>query len=439
MIFLQTNCVKNFSKAWTDPITVLERDRVFRKYQGWPSLPFSFIGFVLTVLYIFSVLKAMREHRVSRKFYALLLNRAFGDALTCCAAFAILAYIQAVEHVSSNVVQVVQTIFTASFWTAMVSYVSLGLLKLYGIARPLHYRNQVTMKRCVQLIVLSWIVFIIMIFMTLSVTALVKVSALAKWSGCSVETCLHNMYSIRNTFTIVVYLFTIICFLVTATFIRRARKNASSFYENRKDNRESVKAVHRRFRFPLIKLALNVSTFAVFHFPYTVWAASLVMLNGCFYLQNFNLMQTLMGFLRMCLLSRIIIDCLISFATDKEIKKSLLLILGCHSAISPTSSSNSRRSTVQQSDLSLGEISMDSVNALPSEGPTTKEESFPNTFSRISFVDVKPPSAIDNFKEKKRATSAKEQGSVGSSNSILKKSKAVEKGPQRSETVKSVE
>lgn len=51
--------------------------------------------------------------------------------------------------------------------------------------------------------------------MTLTFAALVKIQFLADWSGCTVETCLTNMYRVRNGLNTLFYLITIICFLIT--------------------------------------------------------------------------------------------------------------------------------------------------------------------------------------------------------------------------------
>ncbi|KAI1714303.1 DihydroCaffeic Acid Receptor [Ditylenchus destructor] len=413
-VLLRTQCIQNFSQTWAEEHAVRERDHTFRLYHGYPALPFVIIGLTLTILFAICVLKAVRDHRVSRKFYILLLNRAIGDAIACVAALVTVIYVESAEHVSNNVTQVMHTLFVASFWSAMVSYVSLGLLKLYGIARPLHYRNKVTMKRCIRLIILSWVAFAILFLYTMSVNALVKIPFLAEWSGCRSETCLRYMYTTRNGVITVVYFFTIICFLVTVVLIRRARKISTSFHrQTTKDNRQSIRTVRRRFRFPLIKLALNVATFSVFHMPYSVWTLFFFYVDGCYFLLHYNPMQMILGLMRLSILLRIIIDVLISFATDKELRKSFLLIFGCHNKISP-SVSGSRRSTATNvqplSDLSMGEISSESVGTSSGVNPSDNTEDKPKKLSRISFVDGKTGVDMDtDGNGKRRSASAKDK------------------------------
>ncbi|EPB65142.1 hypothetical protein ANCCEY_15795, partial [Ancylostoma ceylanicum] len=103
-----------------------------------------------------------------------------------------------------------------------------------------------------------WVVFILMISYTLGVSALVKIPALNEWSGCKMETCARAMYRSRNVVTITVYCFTLVVFVITVLLIRRAQRFVDSF----KKRDSSTSEGGRRVRFPLWKLALNVTTFA---------------------------------------------------------------------------------------------------------------------------------------------------------------------------------
>ncbi|KAI1715071.1 hypothetical protein DdX_08350 [Ditylenchus destructor] len=76
-----------------------EHDRIIRIYHGWLSLPINISGLFVTILFIASVLRAIRQRRVSRKFYALLLNRAFGDAFATVIFLITFAYVIHVKHV----------------------------------------------------------------------------------------------------------------------------------------------------------------------------------------------------------------------------------------------------------------------------------------------------------------------------------------------------
>ncbi|RCN41445.1 hypothetical protein ANCCAN_12618 [Ancylostoma caninum] len=166
-----------------------------------------------------------------------------------------------------------ESFFMGSFWSAMVSYVALSVLKLFAVWRPFHYRKWFTMKRCINLIVFSWVVFILMISYTLGVSALVKIPALNEWSGCKMETCARAMYRSRNVVTIFVYFFTLVVFVITVLLIRRAQRFVDSF----KKRDSSTSEGGRRVRFPLWKLALNVATFAGFYLFYVIWCIGMLL------------------------------------------------------------------------------------------------------------------------------------------------------------------
>lgn len=122
-------------------------------------------------------------------------------------------------YFSPDIVQVLDTFFVSSFWSGMISYVSLSLLKLYAVAKPFNYRKTVTMKRCIYLVCISWAVFLIILTMTLSVTAVTKIPYLQEKTGCKLETCVRRMYKVRNLFMVIIYFFTLICFSITGKII----------------------------------------------------------------------------------------------------------------------------------------------------------------------------------------------------------------------------
>uniref|UniRef100_A0A914DH80 G-protein coupled receptors family 1 profile domain-containing protein n=1 Tax=Acrobeloides nanus TaxID=290746 RepID=A0A914DH80_9BILA len=181
-----TDCFKNYSTTETaDEIQQriqIELNLVYDKYYGWLALPLASVALVITIIYITSIFRAIRQHRVSRKSYVLILNRSIGDLLGCTCAIINGIYIFLEDDVNRNIVQVIDTFFTASYWAAMVS----------AVARPFEYRRNVNMKRCIHLMIISWIIFAFIVVFTLSFMALVKIDFLREWSGCKSETCLVN-------------------------------------------------------------------------------------------------------------------------------------------------------------------------------------------------------------------------------------------------------
>uniref|UniRef100_A0A914DZU3 G-protein coupled receptors family 1 profile domain-containing protein n=1 Tax=Acrobeloides nanus TaxID=290746 RepID=A0A914DZU3_9BILA len=85
-----TNCLQNYSTNETaeeiQQRIQTELNRVYDVYYGWLALPLASIALVITIIFIISIFRAIRLHRVSRKSYVLILNRSIGDLLACTVA-----------------------------------------------------------------------------------------------------------------------------------------------------------------------------------------------------------------------------------------------------------------------------------------------------------------------------------------------------------------
>ncbi|KAI1723010.1 DihydroCaffeic Acid Receptor [Ditylenchus destructor] len=339
----------------------LFRDHIFRVYYGWLALPVAVLALFFNFVFIAATLRAIKGHRVSRKFYVLMLNRAFGDVLTCVVALTTFVYVISAPRVSQNVIQLMNTLFAGSFWSAMVTYVAAGVLKLYGVAKPLHYHNRVTMRTCIHIIwfrfhlffvyktyfhVISWFAFLLLTILTMCATAFVKIAPLAAWSGCNMEKCLTPVYRFRNALTALVYFLTIICFVLTVILIRRASHKAKTLRNGLSDAHNSKSQISfvslddsgqdapreqrlskrppQNHHFALIKLTLGVSSLALFHLPYTIWAIILSFAPACYLTFHWTTMQSLMGLVRASLILRIIVDVPISFILDIQLRKCII-------------------------------------------------------------------------------------------------------------------
>uniref|UniRef100_A0A7E4UN14 G_PROTEIN_RECEP_F1_2 domain-containing protein n=1 Tax=Panagrellus redivivus TaxID=6233 RepID=A0A7E4UN14_PANRE len=305
---------------------------VFKLYYGYLVIPFAVIALILNIIFVMAVCSAIKKHRVSRKCYVLIINRAVGDIIATVAAMVTVTYVLVKVEPNRDLVQVMDTFFIASFWSALISYTALSSLKLYAVARPFNYRKTVTMKRCLYLVVISWVFFAFVLVYTLGITALTKIPALQAWSGCRLETCLRTMYRTRNTFMTFIYFFTIICFIGTVFFVHRARKFVSSFHQKDSTARPRI----LRNRFPMWKLALNVGTFAIFHIFYVIWALGLLTITDlCFFQRNYPAMMRLLGLVRLSLLTRMLLDPILSFVTDFQIKRSMLSLFNINATVQP--------------------------------------------------------------------------------------------------------
>ncbi|CEF60933.1 Hypothetical protein SRAE_0000006500 [Strongyloides ratti] len=319
---MRTECFVNISKDERFDLIkqrhTAKLEDIFRRYYGWMPLPFTIIATSLTILFLISTYRAIKQQRVSRKCYALLFNRSVGDLICCISNFAVIGYCLLAPKVNRDVVPAIDTFFVGSFWAGMVSYVSLSLLKLYAVSKPFSYRNKVTMRKVIYLIMLT----------------MVKIPYLNALTKCRMETCLRAMYRSRNFLTIIVYFFTLFIFFGTLIYVRKARKFVTSFNKKNSNNKQVMNT-----RFPFWKLSLNVATFAAMNGFYVIWAI-LLQLNTdqCYFQKHFNQMITYLGFVRLTLIMRVCVDPILTFITDFQMRRSLYNVLGINGKINPLSS-----------------------------------------------------------------------------------------------------
>lgn len=153
------------------------------------------------------------------------------------------------------------------------------------------------------------------------------------------------MYVKRNYAVTIVYFFTIICFFITCKFfyinfeilskqfivilVHKATELSKLFHRKSTNissrTQNKIKTVSQKIsnRFPLWKLALNVLTFTIFNFPYilfAIWLLLHVQTDRCYFQRNYSNMMHYLGIIRSCLLMRIVMDPIISFFTDLQVK-----------------------------------------------------------------------------------------------------------------------
>jgi len=134
------------------------------------------------------------------------------------------------------------------------------------------------------------------------------------------------------------------------------------------------------------KLALNVGTFAGFNVFYIIWALFLLYnRDPCLFQRNYPLMMKLLGFIRLSLMARIIIDPILSFVTDFQIKRSILSMFGFNNAITPFNSKKPFQKSMSEENSSdytpNGKPSSISVEErlTGSRGNSTKKSSIEET------------------------------------------------------------
>lgn len=314
----------------------------YQLYFGLIPLPIAIVTTACTLAYTLSLSKEIAAKRVSRKCYTLILNRAVGDLLCCAFFLAGCFYLIFVpqEDFRLRILLIIGTFCGGCFWSVMVSYVSLSVLKLFAVYRPLIYKKVITIKRCIYLILLSWVIYALVIIYTLVMLGLSTMPRLKSWSGCDLETCGKAMVDSKNYLFIVLYIFTIAVFVATIIFVRKAHAQSDSL---QKGSEGSARKRGRK-RLSMWKLAVGVSTFAIFNFFYIVQIFARGDKGRYTWLEQEGVAY--LGILWALLVVRILADDIIGFVTDCQIRRGALRLIGSKSE----SNQQNCRSRLQYSD-----------------------------------------------------------------------------------------
>lgn len=357
-------------------------------YFGYLPLPVVTVTAVLTLTYAWTVSKEIIARRVSRKCYLLILNRAIGDLLCCVFFFMLCLYIITVPQSDIKVrhLDIIGTFGSEMFWSVAVSYVSLSVLKFFAVFRPLHYRRVITVKRCAYLIVFSWIIYGLFVVSTLTILLLSTVPYLKRWSGCRLSTCMQRLMDSENIIFFLLYVFTIVIFIATAVFIKKARTPSILLQSSKKRKR-----TRGQKSFPLWKLTINVSTFATFNFVYIIHD----FLFGYEEVLRWYDRSAIRyyGILWTSFVLRITVDGIIGLLIDSQIRHGAFRLFGC---ISDSHPQKSRRANSTASinprhfrhHVDGKRVHSDS-NSLLRKNETIEEESFlPASNVKISVVSI---------------------------------------------------
>ncbi|CAJ0963931.1 unnamed protein product, partial [Mesorhabditis belari] len=194
-----------------------EVEKMFLHYHGYLLGSLASLAILFSTAFIAAQLRVIRLREGSRKYHALLLNRAIGDLIG--ASTAVISAILAI-FVPTSITAIAAFIgcfFYSTFWTAFVSYTCLSLVKLYAVWKPFLYRRAFTFKKCLYIIGVSWIIFVCCGSLCVGAMSHLHVGWVAEW---------HGFRYLFSTFFCFDYAFTIVTFLVTAAILKKASKVA---------------------------------------------------------------------------------------------------------------------------------------------------------------------------------------------------------------------
>ncbi|MFH4982607.1 hypothetical protein AB6A40_009316 [Gnathostoma spinigerum] len=138
---------------------------VIQEFYGWLQLPLAIPTLLLLIKHVVTLAQQLRTNKVSKRSSIMLLNRGIGDMVTCISVILIAFYVLLKEpSQSDNIASLLDMFCMCSFWSAMLSNISISLLKLYAFWRPLGYSQTVTVRRCLHLIAVRCIRLFIFMF-----------------------------------------------------------------------------------------------------------------------------------------------------------------------------------------------------------------------------------------------------------------------------------
>ncbi|CAJ0928701.1 unnamed protein product, partial [Mesorhabditis belari] len=294
-------------------------DETFLHFHGYLMGSLAVLAFTLTLIFIVTTSQAIHLHRGSRKYRVLLLNRAIGDLIGTITVTISSILIIISPNTNRDAVTLIGCFFYSTFWSAFISYTSLSILKLYAVLRPFSYRKVFTFHKCIYIILVCWIIFVFCVSMCAGVVAIrIHVYWLTEH--------LHGFRYFFSTFICFDYTFTIIIFIVTVIVLKKIEMNEKKSMSNTRGESCTSKGGARfgKIGFPLWKLGLNVTTFAVFQAPLVIWNLYLFSKTGCFSLFHYAETMKTQAFVGATILLRIITDFFVSFITDYQLRKVFL-------------------------------------------------------------------------------------------------------------------
>uniref|UniRef100_A0A914X970 G-protein coupled receptors family 1 profile domain-containing protein n=1 Tax=Plectus sambesii TaxID=2011161 RepID=A0A914X970_9BILA len=319
--------------------------RIERNIDATPDLLYWLFGIyplivcipalILNMTFVCVATHGAIERKLSRKLYIFLVNRSLGDILyLLLTIFLALSCIVLEGHFPLDILAVIMVVNYVSFWGSMVGFISLCLLKLCALVKPLHARKLVTTKRCLLVVYVSWLAALLYTMFLLFLLSLTMIEPLAKWSKCTAASCIRAAFSINATLDICCYFLTLTIFIFTLVASHRIQLNRKLSTRSRSITENSlvcgVEVAVRRSSNPLVqqvrlrKLTLSIAIFALLYSLPTFGAMRfLLKYNECYYSLGWYRALTIVGSARIFFIVRTFIDPVINFCTHRRLREAL--------------------------------------------------------------------------------------------------------------------
>ena len=168
----------NSTLTFKENQTLADLEKFGAWIQVYIPLALSAFGLLFTTLFLFVALIGVRRGKLAIHFYYCLINRSLADVL--CALSLIIALITVLcrneynKNVANTILDVSTTVIYGTFFEATFTLLTLLTLKTIAIQWPLRYKQLVTRKRVIKVLVLTWPV-------TCLVTVLVFIPHIVVW------------------------------------------------------------------------------------------------------------------------------------------------------------------------------------------------------------------------------------------------------------------
>ena len=148
-----SNC-SNISEA--NEAIATEAEAYLHNLFGIYPLPFILLALLVLLFFVTISIVGLRERSLSVKLYIFLLNRSAGDLLTLV-ALALIDILHSFDILSTKDTLDAFQICALGYWTSTTAYLSLALMKLIAVKRPMFYRTIVRKRHCLIIVALSWV------------------------------------------------------------------------------------------------------------------------------------------------------------------------------------------------------------------------------------------------------------------------------------------
>lgn len=134
-----------------------QRTQFYFTFTSISTIVFSTVGFSVNLIFTLGVIRGLRRKILSYQNYYFLLNRALCDLIACFASG--VTILGVILHIfTSKTSAIVFTLSCTPYFVNFATIISLSLLKLLAVKKPIFYRVHITKRVCLYAIAGTWLI-----------------------------------------------------------------------------------------------------------------------------------------------------------------------------------------------------------------------------------------------------------------------------------------